>query len=140
MKKSILTLILMATVLSASWLPFNKQESQKEEIKMLQATPFSQIKPLIGKAPLMIEFGSIGCYSCQEMGKILYKIKQKYPKANIYFLDINQDMPTAKKFGIRIIPTQKYLDKNGSIVDTHMGIINQDELEQKLKKLEIIKE
>jgi len=139
MKKAILTLIFIATLLNANWLPFSKESSQTQKIKMLQATPFNQIKPLIGKAPLMIEFGSIHCYSCQEMGKILYKIKQKCPKANIYFLDINQDMPTAKKFGIRIIPTQKYLDKNGSIVDTHMGIMKQDKLEQKLKKMGIIK-
>jgi len=80
MKKAILTLIFIATLLNANWLPFSKESSQTQKIKMLQATPFNQIKPLIGKAPLMIEFGSIRCYSCQEMGKILYKIKQKYSK------------------------------------------------------------
>ena len=32
----------------------------------------------------------------------------------------------------------KYLDTNGSVVDTHMGVIEQDELEQKLKKLGVI--
>jgi len=44
----------------------------------------------------------------------------------------------ARKFGIRMIPTQKYLDKNGNVVDTHMGVIEQDELEEKLKKLKVL--
>jgi len=106
---------------------------------MLQPTPFSQIENKIGKEPMMLEFGSTSCHSCMAMGKILYKIKQKYPKSNIYFINIYKDMPTTKKFGIRLIPTQKYLDKNGNVVDTHMGVIKQDELEKKLKSLGVIK-
>ena len=32
---------------------------------------------------------------------------------------------------------QKYLDKNGNIVDTHMGVIEQSELEKKLQSLKV---
>jgi len=87
---------------------------------------------------MMIEFGSDKCMSCQVMGKLLYKIKQKHPKAMIYFVDIYQDMPAARKFGIRMIPTQKFLDKNGQIVDTHIGILKQEILEKKLQAMEIL--
>jgi len=106
---------------------------------MLKATAFSQIKHKIGKEPIMMEFGATSCHSCQEMGRILYKIKEKYPQANIYFINIYEDKDTAKAFKIRMIPTQKYLDKDGTVVDTHMGGIEQDELEEKLKHLGVIK-
>jgi len=46
---------------------------------------------------------------------------------------------TAMKFKIRMIPTQKYLDKDGNVTDTHMGFIKQEELEKKLKIMGIIK-
>ncbi|VAY86304.1 Thioredoxin [hydrothermal vent metagenome] len=139
MKKIMLVLITITTIVSASWFQTDKKELKNHENQMLKSTPFSQIQPQIGKEPMMIEFGSVSCQSCQVMGKILFKIKQKYPKSNIYFLDIYKDMPTAKSFGIRMIPTQKYLDKDGNIADTHMGIIKQDEFEKKLKNLEIIR-
>jgi len=58
---------------------------------VLQATSFSQIENKIGKAPMMLEFGSTSCYSCVVMGKLLYKIKKKYPKGNIYFIDVYED-------------------------------------------------
>jgi len=106
---------------------------------VLQATSFSQIKNKIGKVPMMLEFGATSCYSCVVMGKLLYKIKEKYPKVNIYFINVYEDKETAKKFGIRMIPTQKYLDKNGNVAETHMGVIKQEELEKKLKIVGIIK-
>ena len=106
---------------------------------MLEATPFSQIENKIGTEPIMLEFGATHCRSCIAMGKILYKIKEKYPKSNIYFIDIYEDKKSAEKFKIRMIPTQKYLDNNGSVVDTHMGIIEQDELEKKLKTIGVVK-
>jgi len=38
-----------------------------------------------------------------------------------------------------MIPTQKYFDKRGNVIDTHMGVIEQKVLEEKLKNLNIIK-
>lgn len=105
---------------------------------MLQATPFAQIQKQIGKVPMMLEFGATSCHSCIAMGRILYKIKAKYPKSHIYFIDIYEDKESAKHYKVRMIPTQKYLDISGSVVDTHMGVIEQDELEKKLKSLGVI--
>jgi len=138
MKKIILTFIALVTTVSAFW--FTDDKTQKADTTMmLEATPFSEFKKKIAKEPLMIEFGSVHCHSCQVMGNILYKIKQKHPQSNIYFVNIYEDKNAAKEFGIRMIPTQKYLNKDGNVVDTHMGGIEQEELERKLKSLGIIK-
>lgn len=139
MKKILLSLCFILGIANASWFPsvFNTQQVKQQE-KMLPATKFSQIENIIGKVPMMLEFGATSCHSCVVMGKILYKIKEKYPNANIYFIDIYEDTKAAEKFGIRMIPTQKYLDKDGNIIETHMGVIEQEELEQKLKGLGVL--
>ena len=87
---------------------------------------------------MMIEFGSDKCMSCQQMGRILYKIKQTHPAAMIYFVDIYQNMPAARQFGIRMIPTQKFLDAKGQTVETHIGVLDQDILEKKLHELGVL--
>ena len=139
MKKILSILFTTITIVNASWFPsiFNTSKAEKKE-PMLQSTKFSQIENKIGKISMMLEFGATSCHSCVVMGKILYKIKQKYPNAHIYFIDINEDNDAAKKFAIRMIPTQKYLDKSGNVIETHMGVIKQGELELKLNTLGIL--
>jgi len=136
MKKVVLVIVLLVISLNAGW--FQSSTVQNNEEPMLHATPFNKLQNKIGKTPIMIEFGSTSCLYCQKMGQILYKIKQQNPKSNIYFVNIYKDMPTAKKFGIKMIPTQVYLNKDGNIIGTHMGLIERDKLEKKLKNLEII--
>lgn len=105
---------------------------------MLQPVSFNSIKPLIGKGkPIMLEFGSTSCHSCQVMGQLLYKIKAKNPKSNIYFIDIYKDMDATKTYGIIMIPTQVYLDGKGKVIEKHMGVIKENELNEKLKKMGI---
>lgn len=137
MKKIILAVALLATLLNAGW--FQSKSIQESGEPMLQATPFNKIQSKIGKTPIMMEFGATSCLYCQKMGRILYKIKQQNPKSNIYFVNIYKDMDIAKKFGIKMIPTQVYLDKDGNLIGTHMGLIEQNELKKKLKNLEIIR-
>ena len=137
MKILIVALLGALTVLWAGWM--NSPESGKASEPMLEGTSFSQIAPQIGKVPMMLEFGSDKCMSCQQMGRLLYKIKQKHPEAMIYFVDIYQDMPAARKFGIRMIPTQKFLDKEGQVIDTHIGVLEQETVEKKLQEMGVLK-
>lgn len=104
---------------------------------MLQPVPFETVKPLIGTKPLMLEFGSTSCHSCQVMGRLLYQIKSKHPKSNIYFIDIYKDMDAAKAYGVVMIPTQVYLDSEGKVLEKHIGTIGEEELAAKLKKMGI---
>jgi thioredoxin 1 len=133
MKKIVLILLTTVSIINADWFGDNTKKSP-----MLAISPFSVFKDKIGKEPLMIEFGSTSCHSCQIMGRTLYKMKQKYPNINIYFIDIYEDKEVAEQFGIKMIPTQKYLDKNGQVIDTHIGVIEFHKLEKKLQALGIL--
>ena len=107
---------------------------------ILKSTPFEIVKNEIGqKNTLMLEFGATSCYSCVVMGKLLYKTKKDYPNSKIFFIDVYTDSNIAKKFGIRMIPTQVYLDSKGNVIDKHVGLLSKEELFTSLKKYKIIK-
>ncbi len=106
---------------------------------MLKSTSYSTIESKIGKGkPMMLEFGSTSCHSCVIMGQTLYKLKQKHPQSNIYFIDIYEDEQTAIQYGAIMIPAQIYLDKDGKVIEKHFGKIEYNELEKKLKSFGIL--
>ena len=125
--------------LAVSLLLLGLSSANANDEKMLEPVPFSQVKPFIAdKKPMMIEFGATSCRSCIVMGKLLYKVKQKHPHSNIFFINIYEDKQAAKEYKIRMIPTQVYLDADGKEIDRHIGKISEDELYDKLKKMNII--
>ena len=110
-----------------------------DEKPLLKPTPFVKVQQLTAKGkPLMLEFGAESCYSCRVMGQLLYEIKQDNPKSNIYFIDIYKDMQYAKKYKIRMIPTQLFLDKSGKVLGKHIGIFKKEELKSVLKEWSIL--
>ena len=132
MKKLFLILLLLSTLLNASW--FSKQP----EVKSLAPVAFETFSDKIGQKAMMIEFGSLHCHSCQLMAKRLYKVKQAHPDAQIYFVDLYKNKELAKRFNIRVIPTQIYLDKNAKVIDRHMGTIEVKDLLKNLKEKGIL--
>jgi len=109
------------------------------DVPMLKSMSYSAIELKIGKGkPMMLEFDSTNCDSCVIMWQTLYKLKQKNPQSNIYFIDIYKDEKAAMKYGAIMIPAQIYLDKNGKVTEKHFGKIEYNELERKLKSLGIL--
>jgi len=107
---------------------------------MLASTQFSKVKSVIGQGnAVMLEFGATSCYSCVQMGKLLYKTKAKHPNAKIYFIDIYKDMPVARSYGVRMIPTQIYLDEKGNVIDKHVGLLTPKELDARLKNAKVVR-
>jgi len=116
-------------------------ESQKSVAlgdKMLQPTPYSQAFKQVGKKPMLLEFGSTTCASCIQMGKILYKIKEDHPQAEVYFIDIYADKEVMQNFKIQMIPTQVYVSDKGFEIDRHIGVIEYEDLILKLKAEKIL--
>ena len=81
----------------------------------------------------MLEFGSTNCRSCIIMGQTLYKLKQKYPQSNVYFIDIYKDEQAAMKYGAVMIPAQIYLDKTAKSLTNILEKSNIVNLRSKLK-------
>lgn len=113
-------------------------QKTQEASSILAATPYAQIVPNIGKVPMLVEFGSTSCASCVEMGKLLYRAKQEYPKSAIYFVEVYQDQQASRDYRIQMIPTQIYIDDKGAEADRHIGAVNYEQLIAKLKEQKII--
>ena len=97
---------------------------------MLKATPYQEVAKAIGKGKAtLLEVGSDSCHSCQIMGKLLYKEKQEHPDYNIYFINVKEERDVAFKLKIQMIPTQIFLDANGSEIDRHVGILEKEDLD-----------
>lgn len=102
---------------------------------MLKESQYKYVSQSIGKGkPYFLEVGSDSCYSCQKMGKLLYKVVQKHPQYNIHFINVQREREAAYALGIRMIPTQIIYDKNGQEVYRHIGVLHDTEVSGLLQK------
>jgi thioredoxin 1 len=84
-----------------------------------------------------IELGSVNCIPCKMMQPVMKQIEQKYgSQVKVVFYDVwtEKGQPYGQKFGIRVIPTQVYIDSNGKEFFRHEGFHPFEEVEKVLKK------
>jgi len=82
-----------------------------------------------------IELGADKCIPCKAMQPIMKEIAAEYNrKVQVVFYDVWKDPEPARKYGIQLIPTQVFIDKNGKEVFRHVGLFPKDELVAFLKK------
>jgi thioredoxin 1 len=86
------------------------------------AEPVPQV-PVKGMVT-MVDLGATGCIPCNIMSGILDSLQKKYKgRAAIYFINIRKHPEQGNKFGISVIPTQIFYDKNGKEVYRHEGVM-----------------
>ena len=77
--------------------------------------------------PKLIDLGSKSCIPCKLMAPILEDLKKQYAgKMDVEFVDVSirENLPKARQYGIRMIPTQIFLDANGKELWRHEGFIS----------------
>jgi len=82
-----------------------------------------------------IEFGSVRCIPCKKMQPIMNAIEEKYAgRVKVIFHDVwtAEGEEYGRTYGIRLIPTQVFLDKDGNEVFRHEGFFPQEDIEQVL--------
>lgn len=102
----------------------------------------SQSKPPIekqeGKPKItFVELGSVNCIPCKKMQPVMKAIEEKYGgKVQVVFYDVwtEAQKPYAQKYGIRLIPTQVFLDENGKEFFRHEGFFPESEIHELFKK------
>ena len=84
-----------------------------------------------------VELGSVNCIPCKMMQPIMKEIEEEYKdQVKVVFHDVwtEQGRPYAIQYGIRVIPTQVFLDKDGKEYYRHEGFFPKEELVEILKK------
>ncbi len=86
--------------------------------------------------PLLIELGSVGCIPCQKMAPVLDEISVEYEgRLSVEFYDVKQNPEPARRYGIRLIPTQIFLDAQGKEFFRHEGFFPKDEIKRVLSEM-----
>jgi len=99
-----------------------------------QALDFSKV-PVKGMVT-MIDLGAKKCIPCKMMAPIMEKMEKMYQgKAAIVFIDVWENREQAGRFGIGIIPTQIFFDREGKEIYRHVGFMNEEAIVTQLKKM-----
>ncbi len=86
----------------------------------------------------MLDLGANKCIPCKMMAPIIEELKREYEmKASIVFIDVWEHREQAQKYGIRVIPTQIFFDKNGKEVFRHEGFMDKKSIVRILGKLSV---
>lgn len=91
------------------------------------------VKPKI----TFIELGSVNCIPCKKMQPVMKAIEQKYGDVvKVIFYDVwtPEQKPFARQYGVRLIPTQVFLDENGKEFFRHEGFFPEEEIHALFKK------
>jgi thioredoxin 1 len=84
-----------------------------------------------------IELGSVRCIPCKKMIPIMKEIEKEYGhQVKVVFHDVwtEAGKPYATKHGIKLIPTQIFLDEKGKEYFRHVGFFPKDKLVEVLKQ------
>lgn len=85
--------------------------------------------------PVIVDFWAVWCGPCRIVGPIVEEIGNDFgDKAVVGKLDVDHNPETARKFGIRNIPTILFF-KNGEVVDKQVGSVPKQVLVNKLEAL-----
>jgi thioredoxin 1 len=118
----------------------NIPEADKSEksgnFSMLGGVAFAQQKDVKIKVTF-IELGSVNCIPCKMMKPVMKQIENKYgDQVKVVFHDVwtEQGEPYGRKYRIRAIPTQVFIDASGKEYSRHIGYFPFEEVEKVLKQ------
>ena len=83
-----------------------------------------------------VELGSVNCIPCKQMQPIMKSIEEKYgDQVKVVFYDVwkEDQKKYSKQYGIRLIPTQVFLDAKGKEFHRHEGFYPEAEIDKILQ-------
>ncbi|MFC2160777.1 thioredoxin family protein [Acidobacteriota bacterium] len=86
-----------------------------------------------------IELGADKCIPCKAMQPIMHEISQEYEGTiQVVFYDVWKTPKYSRDYGIQLIPTQVFIDKNGKEIFRHVGFYAKEDIIKMLKDKRII--
>lgn len=112
-------------------------DSKKQQVHA--DSTMTQEKPKV----TFVELGSVNCIPCKMMQPVMEAIEKEFGnQIKVVFHDVWKDPEPGRKYRIKLIPTQVFLDESGSEFFRHQGFFPKEEIEKLLveKGLKILKQ
>jgi thioredoxin 1 len=130
MKKFIYLFLAFAVLLQFLSCGKKTEQTQLNEIKETN----SQVEQTEKAKVTFIELGSVNCIPCKQMQPVMKSIEEKYKgQVKVVFHDVWKDKKPAQDYGIKLIPTQVFLDENGKEFFRHEGFYPEEEIDKLLQ-------
>jgi thioredoxin 1 len=127
-KTIFLGLLALAALLFVFWSPFSQEVNSSGNV------PHDQL-PVKGMVT-MIDLGATACVPCKMMAPIMVRVEKKYQgKAVVVFIDVWKDKEPARRFRIRVIPTQIFFDKEGKEFYRHEGFMSEEAIDKVFQEM-----
>jgi len=76
-----------------------------------------------------IELGADKCIPCKAMQPVMREIADDYKGTiQVVFYDVWKEPAHAKKYGIQLIPTQVFINKDGNEIFRHVGFFSKKDI------------
>ena len=134
MRRKILCVLALLGIIGVTWsyLPVGSPTTAIAETGEVQQGGVIPVKGMV----TLVDLGADACIPCRMMSPILEKLEKQYRgKAAVVFIDVWKDKDQAIRFGVRIIPTQIFFDKNGTEVYRHIGFLGEADIIKQLQKM-----
>ena len=98
---------------------------------------FSPLNAVTQPKVTFVELGSTWCVPCKLMQPVMRSLETRYGeqlKVIFYNVSTPKERGYAKQYGIRIIPTQVFLDEGGKEFFRHEGFFPEAEIDKLLKQ------
>ena len=99
------------------------------------AVPVKAAAVPVKAAVTFIELGSVSCIPCKQMQLVMKSVEKKYgSQIKVVFYNVLKgDEEQSDKYGVRLIPTQVFLDSSGKEFSRHEGFYPEAELDRLLQ-------
>ena len=138
MKKLFLCICLLLFIFTCDKHESNKNSEVTKNETFNTSTDSIDIKPKV----TFVELGSVSCIPCKMMAPVMEAIEKEFgSQIKVVFHDVWKDDAVAKKYGIKLIPTQIFLDSNGVEFFRNEGFLPKENIEKLLEEngLKILK-